>query len=130
MKIQFDLEKIQRYDQPGPRYTSYPTAVAFTPDFTQVLHKSHAVDSNLPKNTKPLSLYFHIPFCDTVCFYCAYNKIATKDYSKAEGYLEYLYREMKIQSELFDRSRKVEQLHWGGGTPTFLNHQQIRDLMA
>ncbi|CAA6819181.1 MAG: Coproporphyrinogen III oxidase, oxygen-independent (EC [uncultured Thiotrichaceae bacterium] len=130
MKIQFDLEKIQRYNQSGPRYTSYPTAVAFTPDFTQAQHKSHALDSNLPENTKPLSLYFHIPFCDTVCFYCACNKIATKDYSKAEAYLEYLYKEMKMQSELLDHSRKVEQLHWGGGTPTFLNHQQIRGLMA
>lgn len=130
MKIQFDLEKIQRYNQSGPRYTSYPTAVAFTPDFTQAQHSFHAVNSNLPKNTKPLSLYFHIPFCDTVCFYCACNKIATKDYSKAETYLEYLYQEMKMQSALLDHSRKVEQLHWGGGTPTFLNHEQIRDLMA
>ena len=130
MNIEFDLEKIKRYDGAGPRYTSYPTAVAFTSDFTESDFKRHAVESNLEKNSTPLSLYFHIPFCDTVCFYCACNKIATKDYSKAGVYLDYLYREIDRQSQLFDTSRVVEQLHWGGGTPTFLNHDQIRALMA
>jgi len=129
MKIQFDIEKIKRYDKAGPRYTSYPTAVAFTPEFDQADYERHAEDSNLPQNSTPLSLYFHIPFCDTICFYCACNKIATKDYSKTDTYLDYLYREIDIQSKLFDKSRVVEQLHWGGGTPTFLNHDQIRALM-
>ncbi len=129
MEIQFDIEKIKRYDKAGPRYTSYPTAVAFTPDFSQEDYLRHAKNSNLEENNKPLSLYFHIPFCDTICFYCACNKIATKDYSKTDVYLDYLYREIDIQSKLFDKSRVVEQLHWGGGTPTFLNHQQIRALM-
>ena len=129
MKIEFDLEKIKRYDTAGPRYTSYPTAVAFDFSFTEVEYRKHAELSNGSQKT-PLSLYFHIPFCDTVCFYCACNKIATKDYSKADTYLEYLYREIDMQAKLFDSGRLVEQLHWGGGTPTFLNHQQIRDLMA
>lgn len=129
MKIEFDIEKIKRYDKAGPRYTSYPTAVAFTPEFTESDFKTRANASNLSENSTPLSLYFHIPFCDTVCFYCACNKIATKDYSKAATYLEYLYREIDMQSRLFDSSRVVEQLHWGGGTPTFLNHEQIRALM-
>lgn len=129
MKIKFDAEKIKRYNTTAPRYTSYPTAVAFTPDFSEADYLRHAASSNTEQHT-PLSLYFHIPFCDTICFYCACNKIATKDYSKATKYLEYLYREIDIQAKLFDKSRIVEQLHWGGGTPTFLNHQQIADLMA
>ncbi|MCK5812639.1 MAG: oxygen-independent coproporphyrinogen III oxidase [Cocleimonas sp.] len=129
MKIKFDAEKIKRYNTTAPRYTSYPTAVAFTADFSEVDYLRHAASSNTKQST-PLSLYFHIPFCDTICFYCACNKIATKDYSKAEEYLDYLYREIDIQAKLFDQSRVVEQLHWGGGTPTFLNHQQINDLMA
>ncbi len=129
MNVDFDIEKINRYDKAGPRYTSYPTAVAFTPDFTEHDFKRHAHESNLLAQPTPLSLYFHIPFCDTVCFYCACNKIATKDYSKADVYLDYLYKEIDIQSKLFDSSRVVEQLHWGGGTPTFLNHTQIKALM-
>lgn len=130
MKIEFDIEKIKSYDTAGPRYTSYPTAVAFTPSFTEVDFRKHAGLSNTEQDNGPLSLYFHIPFCDTVCFYCACNKIATKDYSKADTYLEYLYREIDMQAKLYNTDRVVEQLHWGGGTPTFLNHQQIKDLMA
>lgn len=130
MKIQFDIEKIQRYDKAGPRYTSYPTAVAFTPEFTESDYRKHAKQSNQAEKSTPLSLYFHIPFCDTICFYCACNKIATKDYSKTDTYLDYLYREMDIQSQLYNSSRIVKQLHWGGGTPTFLNHDQIRELMS
>ena len=129
MKIKFDAKKIKRYNTTAPRYTSYPTAVAFTPEFSEADYQRHAASSNTGQST-PLSLYFHIPFCDTVCFYCACNKIATKDYSKADKYLEYLYREIDLQAKLFDTSRLVEQLHWGGGTPTFLNHQQIVDLMT
>jgi oxygen-independent coproporphyrinogen-3 oxidase len=129
MKIQFDIEKIKRYDKAGPRYTSYPTAVAFTADFVESDYRNHAEQSNQTENNTPLSLYFHIPFCDTICFYCACNKIATKDYAKTDTYLDYLYREMDIQSQLYDSSRVVEQLHWGGGTPTFLNHDQIHALM-
>ncbi len=128
MKIKFDAELIKRYDKSGPRYTSYPTAVSFTPDFTEDNFKKHAGQSNTAGG--PLSLYFHIPFCDTICFYCACNKIATKDYSKTATYLQYLYREMDMQKALFNPDRIVEQLHWGGGTPTFLNHDEIAELMA
>ncbi len=128
MKIEFDVDLIKRYDKSGPRYTSYPTAVAFTPEFGEQDFRRHAAKSNNAGG--PLSLYFHIPFCDTICFYCACNKIATKDYSKTPTYLEYLYKEMDMQSKLFDSSRVVEQLHWGGGTPTFLKHHEIEALMA
>ena len=128
-KIQFDAEMIKRYDTSGPRYTSYPTAVAFTEEFGEANYLEHVKNSNDDLIPSPLSLYFHIPFCDTVCFYCACNKIATKDYSRAEVYLEYLYKEIEMQAALYDHDRKVEQLHFGGGTPTFLSDEQIEALM-
>jgi oxygen-independent coproporphyrinogen-3 oxidase len=128
MKIEFDADLIKHYDKSGPRYTSYPTAVSFTPDYHEDDYRQHAEMSN--KAAGPLSLYFHIPFCDTICFYCACNKIATKDYSKTPTYLEHLYKEMDLQAGLIDTSRQVEQLHWGGGTPTFLKHHEIEALMA
>jgi oxygen-independent coproporphyrinogen-3 oxidase len=125
--ISFDLGLIRRYDQSGPRYTSYPTAVEFDERFDEAAYKAACARSNL--SGRPLSLYFHLPFCDTVCFYCACNKIATKDRSLAPPYLERLHKEIAMQSALFDRHRVVEQLHWGGGTPTFLSHDQMQGLM-
>jgi len=126
--IIFDLDLIHRYDRAGPRYTSYPTAVQFHSDFTEATYRQHVQDSNaLP--LKPLSLYVHIPFCDTVCFYCACNKIATKDHSLAVPYLTNLYQEIELQAALFAPNRQVTQLHWGGGTPTFLNHAEIHQLI-
>jgi oxygen-independent coproporphyrinogen-3 oxidase len=124
----FDLELIKRYDQSGPRYTSYPTAVEFDPAFDATRYAEVCRETNA--SGRPLSLYFHIPFCDTVCFYCACNKIATKDRSLVQPYLDRVYREMAMQSALFDDDRVVEQLHWGGGTPTFMSDQQMRELMA
>ncbi len=126
--VSFDLELIRRYDQSGPRYTSYPTAVEFDESFGPAAYRAACERSN--QSGRPLSLYFHIPFCDTVCFYCACNKIATKDRSLAPPYLERVHRELALQAELFDPSRVVEQLHWGGGTPTFLSHDQMTELMA
>ncbi|MCB1876016.1 MAG: oxygen-independent coproporphyrinogen III oxidase [Chromatiales bacterium] len=125
----FDHDLIRRYDRAGPRYTSYPTAVQFHDQFTANDFKRVARDSNTDFIPRPLSLYFHIPFCDTVCFYCACNKVVTKDKGKSSPYLERLYLEMAMQSELFEADRPVEQLHWGGGTPTFLSHGQMRSLM-
>jgi len=122
-----DQALIGRYDQSGPRYTSYPTAVQFHDGFGAEAYRRAALASNA--SGRPLSLYFHIPFCDTVCFYCACNKVATKDRSRAQPYLERVYREIAMQGELFDRSRPVEQLHWGGGTPTFISAGQMRELM-
>ena len=124
----FDLDLIARYDQSGPRYTSYPTAVQFTDAFGEQQYRETALASNASGN--PLSLYFHIPFCDTVCFYCACNKVVTKDRSRAGPYLQRLHRELALQAELFDHSRPVTQLHWGGGTPTFISHDEMRALMA
>lgn len=126
--LEFDLELINRYDKSGPRYTSYPTAVQFHEGFDEAAYVEAARASNA--SGRPLSLYFHIPFCDTVCFYCGCNKIATKNRGLTVPYLDYLHREIAMQAELFDRSRRVEQLHWGGGTPTFIDHDQMRALMA
>ena len=125
--IVFDPDLIAKYDQSGPRYTSYPTAVEFHEGFGEGDYRAACARSN--ESGRPLSLYFHIPFCDTVCFYCACNKIATKDRSLAQPYLERVHRELALQGELFDPRRRVEQLHWGGGTPTFISHQQMRELM-
>jgi oxygen-independent coproporphyrinogen-3 oxidase len=102
--------------------------VQFHEAFTESEYARIAQETNA--SGRPLSLYFHIPFCDTVCFYCACNKVATKDRSLAAQYLARVFRELKMQGELFDRSRKVEQLHWGGGTPTFISHDEMRQLVA
>ncbi|MCX7088577.1 MAG: oxygen-independent coproporphyrinogen III oxidase [Methylococcales bacterium] len=125
--IQFDLALINRYDKAGPRYTSYPTALELHEGFTEENYRQHIATSNAQGG--PLSLYFHIPFCDTVCFYCACNKIVTKNRQHAEPYLASLYREIALQGDLFDSTRIVNQLHWGGGTPTFLNYEQMQTLM-
>jgi oxygen-independent coproporphyrinogen-3 oxidase len=124
----FDLELIKKYDQSGPRYTSYPTAVEFHEGFDEESYQRLAAESNA--SGRPLSLYFHIPFCDTVCFYCACNKVATKDRALAAQYLKRIYKELELQGALFDKSRKVEQLHWGGGTPTFISQDEMRELVA
>ncbi len=126
--IQFDLALINRYDKAGPRYTSYPTALELHDGFTDQDYRQHITKSN--KAGGPLSLYFHIPFCDTVCFYCACNKIVTKNRNHAEPYLGNLCKEIAMQGDLFDTSRVVNQLHWGGGTPTFLSFPQMQRLMA
>ena len=126
----FDADLIRRYDRTGPRYTSYPTVAQFHADISEEDYFRWARHSNEDPIPRALSLYIHIPFCDTVCFYCACNKIVTKDHARATPYLEHLYREIAMQGKLFDPDRRVEQLHWGGGTPTFLAPEQIRELMT
>ncbi|MCP5197724.1 MAG: oxygen-independent coproporphyrinogen III oxidase [Gammaproteobacteria bacterium] len=123
----FDPDLIGKYDKAGPRYTSYPTAVQFHEDFGEAAYREQAQASHA--SGRPLSLYLHIPFCDTICFYCACNKIVTKNRQHTVPYLGHLYREIALQGALFDRSRPVTQLHWGGGTPTFISADQMRELM-
>ena len=118
----FDLALIKKYDRSGPRYTSYPTANNFS-TFSEKDYQSQVALSNQRKG--PISLYCHIPFCDTVCFYCGCNKVVTKDKTKAEPYLDALFKEIDAQGALFDKDRQVEQMHFGGGTPTFLSNEQI-----
>jgi len=123
----FDSALIGKYDKAGPRYTSYPTAVQFHEGFTDADYQEMAAMGNA--TGKPLSLYLHIPFCDTVCFYCACNKVITRNRRHAGPYLEHLYREIALQGALFDQARPVTQLHWGGGTPTFISPTEMRELM-
>ena len=124
-----DQALLSRYDKTGPRYTSYPTAVQFTDDFSDSDYIQATALSNVAPS-KPLSLYFHIPFCATLCFYCACNKVVTKNRDRATEYLKYLYTEIAMQGELYDDERVVQQLHLGGGTPTFLSIEQIEQLLA
>jgi oxygen-independent coproporphyrinogen-3 oxidase len=126
--IVFNADLIKRYDQTGPRYTSYPTAAQFHPGISEDDYRKWAKHSNEDPIPRPLSLYFHIPFCDTVCYYCACTKVVTKDHRRASDYLDYLCKEIALQAKLFDPDRRVKQLHWGGGTPTFLDNDQIRKL--
>ncbi len=127
--IVFDADLIRRYDLSGPRYTSYPTAAQFHEGISEDDYRKWARHSNEDPIPRPLSLYFHIPFCDTVCFYCACTKVVTRNHDRANTYMDYLCREIAMQGALFDADRQVEQLHWGGGTPTFLDNDQIRQLM-
>ncbi|OGT83545.1 MAG: oxygen-independent coproporphyrinogen III oxidase [Gammaproteobacteria bacterium RIFCSPLOWO2_02_FULL_61_13] len=126
----FDAELIRRYDVNGPRYTSYPTALQFRGDFDADAYLVCAQESNGDPIPTPLSLYMHIPFCATVCFYCACNKVVTRNRRHAAEYLHHLFLEMEMQARLFDADRTVEQLHLGGGTPTFLDADQLAQLMA
>jgi oxygen-independent coproporphyrinogen-3 oxidase len=125
----FDADLVRRYDRPGPRYTSYPTAVQFHPGFGIACYEAAARASNR-RGAQPLSLYVHVPFCENPCFYCGCNKVITRDHGKAGQYLVRLYREIELQGTLFAPGRPVDQLHFGGGTPTFLSDTQLAELLA
>ncbi|MGV3570791.1 MAG: oxygen-independent coproporphyrinogen III oxidase, partial [Ramlibacter sp.] len=125
-------ELLRKFDVPGPRYTSYPTADrfvdAFGPaEYAQALAQRCDGPSAL---ALPLSLYVHIPFCESLCYYCACNKIITKQKGRAASYLRYLAREVDLNTAVLGTGRPVSQLHLGGGTPTFLSDTELRDLMA
>ncbi|MEJ5074600.1 oxygen-independent coproporphyrinogen III oxidase [Enterobacter ludwigii] len=122
--IDWDLALIQKYNYSGPRYTSYPTALEFSDAFGETDFQ-HSV-ARYPE--RPLSLYVHIPFCHKLCYFCGCNKIVTRQQHKADQYLDALEQEIVHRAPLF-AGRKVSQLHWGGGTPTYLNKAQISRLM-
>ncbi|GHU28392.1 coproporphyrinogen-III oxidase [Betaproteobacteria bacterium] len=128
----FDEALIRRFDINGPRYTSYPTADRFGPEFDANAYRQRLEQRrDDPQDRKPFSLYFHLPFCSTICYYCACNKIITGDHGRSAKYLKYLGRELALQTAfLAPDDNAVEQLHWGGGTPTFLSHDEMRQLMA
>jgi len=127
--LDFDPELIRRLARSGPRYTSYPTADRFNTDFGYRDYLQAVAGLRTRASAKPLSLYLHIPFCDTVCYYCACNKIVTRNRDKATVYLAYLKREVEMQGRLFSGMNQVEQLHLGGGTPTYLSDAQMEELM-
>ncbi|AOE50595.1 oxygen-independent coproporphyrinogen III oxidase [Kangiella sediminilitoris] len=125
-KVLWDSSLIEKYSISGPRYTSYPTALQFEEDgfseqrLVEVLEQGDA--------TKPLSIYIHIPFCENICYYCACNKVITKDRSKTKRYIAALLAEAKrIAAHV--KGREVQQMHWGGGTPTFLNNEEIAEVV-
>jgi oxygen-independent coproporphyrinogen-3 oxidase len=125
-------ELITRFDVPGPRYTSYPTADRFVAAFSQAdLHQALALRAQgLGPKSRPLSMYVHIPFCESLCYYCACNKIITKHHDKAEPYLRYLAKEVTLYTNALGMGQPVSQLHLGGGTPTFLSDSELRELIG
>lgn len=128
VEIAFDRALIEKYDVAGPRYTSYPTVLKFDDRVDEAGYRAFATASNTSGGD--LSLYFHLPFCARLCYYCACNKIVTKKREVAAPYVDRLTRELALHAELYDRSRTVTQLHWGGGTPTFLAETEMQTLMA
>jgi oxygen-independent coproporphyrinogen III oxidase len=127
--VSFDAQLLRSYDKPGPRYTSYPTAPAFNADFGAAQLREHAQRTNQEPIPRPLSLYVHVPYCFSPCFYCGCNRIITRDRSRAAPYLLRLAREAELIAPWFDRDREVIQVHLGGGTPNFLTAAQIYELM-
>jgi len=128
-QLAFDPNLIRKYDRNGPRYTSYPTADRFIEAYDGDAVKHALATRKIGGQTRPLSLYVHIPFCNTVCYYCACNKIVTKNHGQATKYLQYLEREILMYSETVANDGLVEKIHWGGGTPTFLRLAEIAQLM-
>jgi oxygen-independent coproporphyrinogen III oxidase len=124
-------ELLTRFDVPGPRYTSYPTADRFVEAFGEAdyLQALDQRKSGAMGKAKPLSLYVHIPFCESLCYYCACNKIITKHKDRAATYLRYLTREVALHTAHLGQGQSVSQLHLGGGTPTFLSDEELRELM-
>lgn len=128
----FAEDLLRRYDVSGPRYTSYPTADRFVEAFSETEYTQALMSrkSGLSSKKRPLSLYVHIPFCESLCYYCACNKIITKHHDRAAKYLRYLTREVDLHTAILGLGQAVSQLHLGGGTPTFLTDDELRELMA
>lgn len=123
-----DIDVLRKFNKPGPRYTSYPTAPLFSPEFTAGDYIQEIKDTNLPGTSHGLSLYFHFPFCEKLCYFCGCNMMVTHDRSMIAQYNDYLKREIDMMRPLISNDRKAEQLHWGGGTPTYLSPDEIRDI--
>ncbi len=128
--IEISEELVRRFDKLGPRYTSYPTADRFHTGFTEQTYGTYLDQRGGRSNNPPLSIYIHLPFCESLCYFCACNKIITKDHERVAEYLRYLDKEMALVSARLGKDRKTVQLHLGGGTPTFFNADELRQLMA
>lgn len=128
-KLAFDPDLLRRHDRPGPRYTSYPTAPQFHAGFGELQLREAAASSNGDPIPRRLSLYVHVPFCESPCFYCGCNRVITRDKARGDAYLARLFREIDLASQLFDRDREVIQVHFGGGTPNFLSPIQLRETL-
>ncbi len=126
--VEFDAELLRKYDQPLPRYTSYPPATSLQPEFDAIDFKVSTAVSNYKQ--VPLSLYCHIPFCDSACYFCGCNTVITQRKQMADPYLNSLIRHIQQVAQLVDSGRTVQQMHWGGGTPNYLSISQIETLWA
>jgi oxygen-independent coproporphyrinogen III oxidase len=122
-----DIDLLKKYDRPGPRYTSYPTAPLFSEAFDADDYRQEILRTNGPDSHADLSLYFHFPFCDTLCYFCGCTMLVTRDRNRIAEYLTYLKREVDIVAPLIGKGRRVTQIHWGGGTPTHLTPEEILD---
>ena len=123
-----DFDVLKKFNQQGPRYTSYPTAPLFSADFTADDYCNEIADTNKTADGQPLSLYFHFPFCDKLCFFCGCNMRVTHDRSLISEYNNYLKKEIDLLRPMIAGHRKAAQLHWGGGTPSYLFPDEIRDV--
>ena len=128
-QLVIDPVLIRKYGGNGPRYTSYPTADRFVEAFDATAYRQWLGKRDIGGFARPLALYVHLPFCDTICFYCGCNKIVTKDHGRTAKYLKYVAREIALVSQVLEGGRRVGQMHWGGGTPTFLNDAELRELV-
>lgn len=124
------IDTLLKYDKPGPRYTSYPTAPVWVEEFGPDKFKEKVIETNSGKDLSPLSLYFHLPFCYSLCFYCGCNSIITKERSHSSEYLSYIKKELENISQHINKGRKVVQLHWGGGSPDFLRPSEMETLYS
>ena len=129
-ELVIDPVQIRKYDVSGPRYTSYPTADRFVEAFGETDLRQWLAKRNIGGFSQPLSLYFHLPFCDTLCYYCGCNKVVTRDHGKSAHYINTLRKELALLGPLLGTDRAICQLHWGGGTPTFLSREEMGALMA
>src|SRR5581483_8906022 len=120
------LELLKRFDVSGPRYTSYPTADRFVEAFDAATYETWLRKRDL--TPRPLSLYIHIPFCESICYYCACNKVITKDHGRSARYIKYVQKEIALTARSLTGHRQVVQMHWGGGTPNFLNKEETLQL--
>jgi len=128
--FEIDLTKFKKYDRPGPRYTSYPTAPQFSDEFKSEQFLDEIIKTNYGENLPDLSLYLHLPYCDTLCYFCGCNMIITRNRGRVGDYVNYIKKEMDLMRSYLLTDRKVTQLHWGGGTPTHLNPDEIADLAS
>jgi len=128
--FEMDLNKFKKYDKPGPRYTSYPTAPQFNDAFTGKNYVDEIIKTNNSKDHPDLSLYFHLPYCDTLCYFCGCNMLITRNRDRINEYINYLKKEIDLLKKYLSPNRKITQHHWGGGTPTYLNPDEITRLTS
>ncbi len=125
-----DLDLVKKYDKPGPRYTSYPTAPHFNENFTHSDYLDEIIKTNYGPGLPDISLYYHLPYCDTLCYFCGCNMIITRNRERVKEYISYVKKEIDLLRTYILPEREVAQLHWGGGTPTHLRPDEINDLAS